>query len=457
VSVPRDRYNISLPLCFTIFVSSRTEFWFLISVSFRQPLSFLSQCKLTVQTQNNLAQTQAALIPQATGELFVPAQRTIADPLAFSLIIPTFNEAGNVRPMVQCLTELLDPVFADGYELIWVDDDSPDRTWEMAQALMTAYPQLRVMRRQGERGLSTAVIRGWQVARGEVLGVIDGDLQHPPEILLHLLEQMRQGAELAIASRHVSGGGISEWSLFRRITSRGAQLLGLLILPQVVGRITDPMSGYFLVQRRCIEDSRLNPAGYKILLEVLGRGTVERIAEVGYVFQERQDGESKVTWRQSVEYLQHLIRLRSRGRLERLQQKFPLGRFLRFGVVGFSGLFVDMALFALLFSTLRLDVIFSTLVSAEIALINNFFWNDLWTFGDISRNQPGKRQWLQRLLKFNVVCGAGIVLQGTLVGLLSKVLGMDALLAKLLAIAIVVLWNFWVNFKLSWRVTDVKK
>ncbi|MEB3293801.1 MAG: glycosyltransferase [Synechococcales bacterium] len=410
-----------------------------------------------MQTPPNLATTQPALLPQAQGELCVPAQRSIADPLTFSLIIPTFNEGGNVGAMVRCLTKLLDPVLPDNYELIVVDDDSPDRTWERAQALMADYPQLQVMRRQGERGLSTAVIRGWQAARGEILGVIDGDLQHPPEILLQLLGNIQQGAEMAIASRHVSGGGISEWSLFRRMTSRGAQLLGLVILPQVVGRISDPMSGYFLVQRSCIEEFQLNPAGYKILLEVLGRGKVERIAEVGYVFQERQDGESKVTWRQSVEYIQHLVRLRSRGRLERLHQKFPIGRFLRFGVVGFSGLFVDMVMFALLFNTLRLDVILSTLLSAEVALINNFFWNDLWTFGDISRHQPGKRQWLKRLLKFNVVCGAGIVLQGTLVGLLSKVLGMDALLAKLLAIAIVVLWNFWINFKLSWRVTDVKK
>lgn len=167
------------------------------------------------------------------------------NPLQFSLVIPTYNEGQNIQTVIERLTSLLDQVMPEDYELIVVDDDSPDRTWELAQAIASDYPQLRVMRRQQERGLSTAVIRGWQAARGDVLGVIDGDLQHPPDILLKLLEAIEQGADLAVASRHVAGGGVSEWSPVRRFLSRGAQILGLLILPNVVGRVTDPMSGYF--------------------------------------------------------------------------------------------------------------------------------------------------------------------------------------------------------------------
>ena len=125
----------------------------------------------------------------------------------FSLIIPTYNEGKNIRSIVHQLTSLLDPVLPEQYELIVVDDNSPDRTWELALNLMAEYPQLRVMRRQQERGLSTAVIRGWQAASGDVLGVIDGDLQHPPEVLLNLLGTIEQGADLAVASRNADGGG----------------------------------------------------------------------------------------------------------------------------------------------------------------------------------------------------------------------------------------------------------
>lgn len=394
------------------------------------------------------------LLSVPVGALVVPEMETA---VLLSLVVPTYNEAGNVVLLVQKLTGLLDRVCPEDYELIIVDDDSPDGTWEMARSLLVAYPRLRVMRRTAERGLSTAVIRGWQVSDGRVLGVIDGDLQHPPEVLEKLLAELVAGADLAVASRHVEGGGISEWSLFRRLTSRGAQILGLMIAPNVVGRVSDPMSGYFMVKRSAIVQQILNPQGYKILLEILGRGEIRSLAEVGYVFQERQDGESKVTWRQYVEYLQHLVRLRSDGRLEKLKERFPVGRFLRFGTVGFSGVFVDMGVFWMLTTILGLAAVPATVLSAEVAVVNNFIWNDRWTFADRSVQQPGWRSCLKRFGKFNVLCLVGIVLQGTLVGLMSNVAGIAPIGAKLLAIALVMLWNFWINLKLSWRVTDTKR
>lgn len=366
----------------------------------------------------------------------------------FSLVIPTYNESENLEELVKRLSQLLDPFLPSQYELIVVDDDSPDYTWKVAQYLMAEYPQLRVMRRQQERGLSTAVLRGWQVARGEVLGAIDADLQHPPEVLLQLLSEIQRGADLAVASRHIADGGVSDWSIFRRILSRGAQLLGLVILPGVVGRVSDPMSGYFMVRRPCIAGKRMNPTGYKILIEVLGRGDIRWIGEVGYVFQERQEGESKVTWKQYVEYLHHLMRLRL--------DLWPLGRFIRYGAVGLSGVFVDMAVFYLLRTVLGLGLTRSAMLSAEVAIVNNFLWNDFWTFGDIARKQPGKAQRLKRLLKFNAICLMGLILNVLLVNLLFNVFGVNEYLAKLLAIGAVTLWNFWINLKLSWRVTEVK-
>lgn len=382
-------------------------------------------------------------------------------PIRFSLVIPTYNEGQNVHDVVEQLSTLLDQVIPQRYELIVVDDDSPDCTWKIAQALTASYPHLRVMRRQTERGLSTAVIRGWQAARGEILGVIDGDLQHPPDVLLKLLTAIEQGADLAVASRHIEGGGVSEWSPIRRFLSRGAQVLGLLILPTVVGRVSDPMSGYFLVRRAAIANQTLHPLGYKILLEVLGRGEIRQVAEVGYVFQERKEGESKVTWRQYVDYLLHLARLRSQGRITHLRQKYqlPLQRFLRFGLVGLSGVFVDMSMLYLLSdpTTLGWGLTRSKIIASEVAIVNNFLWNDRWTFGDISSRQKGWQKRLKRLLKFNLICLAGLVLNVLLLNVLFNIFGINRYLANLIAIAAVTLWNFWLNLKLSWRVTDTQE
>ena len=405
-----------------------------------------------------------ALIPVPTGLLEISDQPIVSEfseerSLKLSLILPTFNESGNIADIVQILSNLLDQSIPENYELIVVDDNSPDQTWKLALELLPRYPQLRVMRRIEEKGLSTAVIRGWQAARGEILGVIDADLQHPPEVLTQLLAVMDQGADLALASRHVEGGGVSEWSLIRRFLSRGAQTLGLIILPEVIGRLSDPMSGYFMVRRSAIVHKPLSPVGYKILIEVTARGNIRWIGEAGYVFRERQAGESKVTWKQYVEYLQHLVRLRfSRS-----------ARFISFCLVGFSGVFVDLLVFYFLRQYFGLGLTRSTIISAEFAIVNNFLWNDLWTFGDIARRQPGKRQRLRRFLKFNLVCLSGIILQTLLVNAffhifqsiqLENSLGhglRNDILAKLIAIVIVTFWNYWLNSRLSWRVTDVNK
>jgi dolichol-phosphate mannosyltransferase len=317
------------------------------------------------------------------------------------------------------------------------------------------------MRRQDERGLSSAVIRGWQTATGRVLGVIDGDLQHPPEILTQLLQKIEAGADLALASRHVDGGGVSSWSVVRRFLSRGAQVLGLVILPGVLGRVTDPMSGYFMVRRSAIAGATMNPVGYKILLEVIGRGQVGEIAEAGYVFRERREGESKVTWKQYVEYIQHLIRLRvSTGRLGKIRLKFnfPIGRFIRFGVVGLSGVCVDMLILYLLSdpTTLAWPLTRSKIIAGEIAIFNNFLWNDAWTFADVSMNQKGWKPRIKRFLKFNVVCLAGLVLNVLVLNLVFNFLIPNRYIANFTAIGVATIWNFWVNLKLSWRVTEVK-
>lgn len=390
-----------------------------------------------------------------------PRQGVANQNIMFSLIIPTYLEAGNINKIVRTLSSLLDESIPQNYELIVVDDNSPDGTWEVALSMMSEFPQLKVMRRENERGLSSAVIRGWQSAKGQILGVIDGDLQHPPHILLQLLNAIEKGADLAVASRHVEGGGVSSWSFIRRFLSRGAQLLGLIILPQVTGRVSDPMSGYFMVSRNCVENTTFNPIGYKILLEVLGRGRVNKIAEVGYVFCERQDGESKVSWKHYLDYIRHLLRLRfSSYSVEKFSQHwgFPISRFIRFGLVGLSGVFVDMAILYLLSdpNTLALPLTRSKIIAGEVAIFNNFLWNDAWTFADVAMKQKGWHQRLKRFLKFNIICLLGLAINVLVLNLVFNFVISNRYLANLIAIAVATLWNFWVNLKLSWRVTQIK-
>jgi len=400
-----------------------------------------------------------SLVTTPVGSLIVnslDSDLSISDrQIYLSLIIPTFNESANLTKLIHILVELFDREIRDRYELIVVDDNSPDQTWKYAQELTEQFPQLQVMCRQREKGLATAVIRGWQAATGEILGVIDADLQHPPEILLQLLAEIERGADLSVASRHLEGGGVSDWHLGRRILSRGAQIIGLAILPEVIGRLSDPMSGYFLVRRSAIANQQLKPSGYKILIEVMARGSVKWLAEVSYIFQERKAGASKVTSKQYWQYLQHLIQLRF--------DLWQVKRFLRFGIVGFSGVFVDMILLYLLSdpSSLGWGLTRSKILASEVAIINNFIWNDAWTFADFSKQQTGWSNRFKRFLKFNAVCLLGLALNVVILNfffnLLFANLAYGRYLANLIAIATVTIWNFWFNLKLNWRVTNTQK
>jgi dolichol-phosphate mannosyltransferase len=212
-------------------------------------------------------------------------------------------------------------------------------------------------------------------------------------------------------------------------------------LPGVVGRVADPMSGFFLIRRDAIAHTELSPLGYKILIEVLGRGRIGRIAEVGYVFRERAAGESKVTARLYLEYLRHLLRLR----LALLPARFP-----KFAAVGLSGVAVDMAILWLLRERMGWSLTVSKLIAAETAMASNFLWNDLWTFGDVARRQGYGMAQLRRFLRFNAICAAGLALS---VGLLEMQVGifkMNPYLANAIAIGVTTGWNFWMNKVFSW-------
>ena len=381
------------------------------------------------------------------------------DGLTLSLVLPTYDERSNLVRLIGRLSALLDDELPGDYELIVVDDNHPDGGCEFEQ-LAVPYPALRVLRRTDARGIASAVVAGWRLSRGRILGVV-ADLQHPPKTLLALLEQIRSGADLAVVSPRDEGGGAGDGRKLRRPLPRGARALGLAILPEVVSRISDPMSGYFLIRRSVIAGAELRPLGHEILIEVLARGVVGRVAEVAYVFSERQTGESTVDRRKYFDYIRQLWRLRRAapfGWLAALRRS-PLARLAKYGVVGLSGVAVDMTLLYLLSdpTTLGLGLTRSKIIAAEVALLNNFVWNDRWTFRDLSRQDPGVSAWFRRLWRFHVVCVIGIAINVVLLNVLFNVVGMNRYAANLIAIALVTAWNFALNLTLNWRSGAAKR
>ncbi len=220
--------------------------------------------------------------------------------MKISVIVPTYNEAENIKKLIP----LLDAVLKDhSHEILIVDDNSPDGTAKVAKKLAEQYP-VRVLKREKKSGLASAILYGFMNANGDVLGVIDADLQHPPELLGEMAKKIKDGYDIVIASRYVKGGGIKGWSTYRILISRVAILLAKPLI-----NVKDPMSGCFLLRRKVIEGVNFNPTGYKFLLEILVKGNYNRVAEVPYVFRNREYGQSKLSPWEIVRYIRLLLRL----------------------------------------------------------------------------------------------------------------------------------------------------
>jgi dolichol-phosphate mannosyltransferase len=287
-----------------------------------------------------------------------------------SIVIPTYNEASVIGETLRRVTAALRAASED-FEIVVVDDASADGTAERVEALAGELP-VRLLRRPGRLGLATAVRDGWATARGEVLGVLDADLQHPPETLTALVAAIRQGADLAIGSRYVPGGGTSDWTLLRRFISRTATHLAASVLPLKLAAVGDPMSGIFMVRASALRGAHLNPLGYKILLEVIAKADYKRIVEVPYVFQERGRGASKLGARQYAEYLQHLLRL--------AVGTGQLWGWVRYGLVALIGAVIDVGLFYTLVEQGQWRPAVALPLAIEAALLNNFVWSEFFTF-----------------------------------------------------------------------------
>ncbi len=230
--------------------------------------------------------------------------------LKFSIVVPTYNEAGGIERLIVMLDEVFKRSGLDG-EIIVVDDNSPDGTGDIVERLGAAGFPVRCLHRPAKMGLSSGVIDGWKFARPQsaLLGAMDADFSHDATIIPAMVDALSNGYDLAIGSRYVKGGGIEDWPLQRKLTSLVAIALAKPLTP-----VRDITSGYFLVRRSAVEGVPLDPIGFKIGLEVIAKARYARALEVPYVFTDRVAGTSKLNGNEIVNYLRQLVRI-YRGRL----------------------------------------------------------------------------------------------------------------------------------------------
>jgi dolichol-phosphate mannosyltransferase len=317
-------------------------------------------------------------------------------------VIPTFREARNLDAVAQSIDASL-RVRNLSYEVIFVDDDSQDGSEALAARLGESMP-VRMIVRRGEKGLSTAVLRGIGEARGDVVVVMDADLSHPATRIPDMLARLDSGEnDFVVGSRYVAGGSLDPgWTWLRLLNSKIATWLALPLT-----RIHDPMSGFFAFRRADMPDVRLlSPIGYKIGLELLVKGGFRKPGEVPIHFADRVHGESKLNWKEQVRYLRHLRRL--------YQFRFPfLAEFTQFGAVGASGFAVDLLLYLGLQGLAGLGHVAARALSFWGAASWNWAWNRALTF---SNRQKTSRlaQWsgflLTSLLGFAINVGSYYVL-----------------------------------------------
>jgi dolichol-phosphate mannosyltransferase len=383
----------------------------------------------------NLSSSEALIadpaLHGAAGDRVVPVA---AAPLEVSVIVPTYCEADNLPVLVPQVCKALRQADLRG-EIVIVDDNSQDDTRRVCEQLARDFP-VRLIVRQTERGLSSAVLHGMQQARGTTLVVMDADLSHPPNKVPELVETLKADADadFVIGSRYVRGGGTDDdWGLFRWLNSRAATLLALPLT-----RARDPMAGFFAIRKSTLEAAEsLDPIGYKIGLELIVKARCHNVREVPIQFRDRLHGESKLSLKEQVNYLRHLKRL----------YEFKLGRLadpLKFCIVGSTGLVVDLVTFSLLLAILPLSV--ARALAIWTAMTTNFWLNRHFTFCR-SRRQPPLRQYLM----FCTSCLLGAVVNWSVsVGLCATFAFFDQ--QKMLAAVAGVLAGTASNYLLSSRV-----
>jgi len=374
-----------------------------------------------------------------------------------SVIIPTYNESQNIPVLIKRLESILKNY---NYEILIVDDNSPDRTWEVGEALAEKNPAIRVIRRLSDRGLSSAVVSGMSAASGSLLAVMDADLQHDETILPSMIDEMTGGKyDICVGSRRVEGGSYGEWSSVRKFMSKAATLLTNIMLPVPV---TDPMSGFFIITKKIFHDSaeRINPRGFKILLEFVGRNPGAKICEKGFTFRNRQYGETKLSGSVIRNFLISLYDIRF-GKIISYQ-------FALYAIVGSTGVFVNLGGFSL-GEYMGLPVIdtgllgnldplyISVIFGIELSVISNYILNNYITFYEF--RHKGKSL-LPGFIFFQIISVVGLLVQtgvfllfqnnGFFVSLITAE-SVRKTFNNLLGILAATATNYFLNVNVTWK------
>lgn len=357
--------------------------------------------------------------------------------LELAIVVPTFNEHENVVPLLERLEQVLEGVC---YEVIFVDDDSPDGTANRVMDVARANPRVRVLRRLNRRGLASACIEGMLATAAPYIAVMDADLQHDERILPDMLEKLRIGSlDLVIATRNAHGGSMGDFERKRVLLSRLGDRLGRWVSRT---RVSDPMSGYFILKRSYLEEVvRLTSGiGFKILLDLILSARRPVLAgEVPYTFRNRLHGTSKLDIVVGLEYLQLLLDKTIGGLIP--------ARAVIFGLVGGAGILVAMAALWVAQRLLGLPFLTAQAAATLTAMTANFLLNNSTTYRDLRLR--GRQLWVG-LLTFYLACSLGAAINLSVASGL-KGWGMSPFLAGAFGLMVGAVWNYGATFFLTWK------
>lgn len=403
--------------------------------AFRTVLAFLDPASNPLRPSRRLPGSTTAVVANTVSK-DLPSTHLL------TVIVPTRNESGNVAPLIARLGEALGDIDA---EILFVDDSSDTTPQQVRSTAVTASLPVRLLHRFAKErvgGLGGAVLAGLRSARGDWAVVMDGDLQHPPEVVPDLLRAGQEsGADLVVASRYVGAGcagGLS--TATRERVSGGANALARAVFPSRLADCTDPMSGFFAVRRGSVDLDRLQPHGFKILLETIARSPRLKVAEVSFVFQERHSGESKASFAEGLIFVGKLASLRVASLFGRHSQ--AVARVLGFAAVGASGIVANsLALFMFVSITGT-----NLLLGATIATQFSTAWNYLLTDWLVFRG-PKRRSGWTRFLGFAAINNMALLFRLPLLSWLVHSAGVGYLLANVLSL----IAAFFVRFLISDR------
>ena len=343
--------------------------------------------------------------------------------MKLSLVIPTYNEKENIPQILLKLREEFLKNKIDG-EIIVVDDNSPDGTGEVLESEKIKYRNLKVIHRKGKLGLSSAVLEGFKIAEGDILGVMDADLSHPPE-KVSLMWEAIEDSDLVIGSRYAKGGRIENWSLDRKILSKGATFLARIFV-----NIKDPMSGFFMIKRNLVHGQEINSKGFKILLELLLKTNCQKVTEIPIIFKNRIEGKSKAGFKEIIYYLVNLI-----GYL--FYKKEIVSQFIKFSLVGLVGTFINLFILYTLTEYFQIYYVISALFAFFIAATVNFIFNKIWTFQEKMSKNIGKKYF-----SFFIVSLTALSVNIFFLYILTEFFRIYYLVSQILAIGIALMINF---------------